>query len=177
MIQEKDLQEFRPQVQYKDGRGITLSGIQNELDRVARENEIPVAFAMDQVKSGGFLGGSAEDCLVLYNPEHEKDYYKFCVRVRYQGNFAFVIVDSYGASKNSNKLSMKGAAKNSLKNGWNKANAAAKAGSNNIGMHLVGGALRGIAGGLAGFGGSKKKAEEEQMYYACMAAIFNEVIR
>ena len=39
------------------------------------------------------------------------------------------------------------------------------------------GAVRALdVGGLAGLGGSKKKAEEEQMYYACMAAIFDEVI-
>ena len=86
VIKEKELQEFRPQIRYPDGQDITLQAIQSLLQGEAQRAGIPIAFRLDQVR-GGLFGG-AEDCLVLYHPEHQKDYFSVAVRIKRQGNYA-----------------------------------------------------------------------------------------
>lgn len=97
VIKEKELQEFRPQIRYQDGQDITLQAIQSLLQGEAQQAGIPIAFRLDQVR-GGLFGG-AEDCLVLYHPEHQKDYFSVAVRIKRQGNYAFVSAESFGTSK------------------------------------------------------------------------------
>lgn len=99
MIKEKDLREMRPQVRYKDGQSITLQTVQNAIRDCAQANGIPVAFKADQIKYGGLIGGSVVDCIVLYHPEHEKDYFNLAIQVKHQGNYAFISVNDFGTSK------------------------------------------------------------------------------
>lgn len=80
MIKEKELREMRPQIRYKDGLEVTLQSVQEALLEAAGQVGLPVAFYTDQVKYGGMIGGSTEDCIVLYHPEHQKDYFKVCIR-------------------------------------------------------------------------------------------------
>ena len=81
MIKDKDLREFRPTVRYQGGQEITLKTVKEAIADCAAKFGIPVAFSSDQVKSGGLLNSSIEDCIVMYHPEHERDYFKFCIRV------------------------------------------------------------------------------------------------
>ena len=31
----------------------------------------------------------------MYHPEHERDYFKFCIRVKRQGTYAFVTINDF----------------------------------------------------------------------------------
>ena len=81
MIKADELREFRPVVRYRDGNQITLQTVQEAIKDCAQGMGIPVAFYTDQVKSGGMFNKTIEDCIVLYHPEHQYDYFKICVRV------------------------------------------------------------------------------------------------
>lgn len=153
MLKSEQLREFRPTFRYTNGAGITLAIIQDALKDVAQRNGIPLAFRQDQVKSGGLFNKTLEDCLVLYHPEHQKDYYNICIRIQMQGNTTFVVVNDFGSSKNEVKA---GAAAGAIEGG-------------NLGF--VGSA---IAKGL--LGPKKNKVEAEQNYYACIVDILDEVI-
>ncbi len=172
MIKEKDLQELRPQIRYKDGQSITLQNIQGALQRGAETAGVPIAFQMDQVRSG-LLGGS-EDCLVVYHPEHPKDYFSVAVRIKRQGNYAFVSADSFGTSK----LMKAEAVRKQL-------NETAKAGVNYRGYNPLENAAAGaaiIGAGVAGVRhlikgkSDKEKMEQEQQWYTIICDILDEVI-
>lgn len=159
MIKSDTLREFRPSVRYKDGRSITLQTVQNALQDAAKSLGIPVAFYADQVKSGGLLNSSVEDCIVMYHPEHESDYFKFCIRIGRQGTYALVLVNDFGKSKQMNKAAY-------VEN--YKADRRGKEMGYQIGS-IIGQSLMTV-------GRSKKKLEDEKMYYQCVFDIFDEII-
>lgn len=159
MIKADNLREFRPSVRYKDGNGITLQTVQDAIKDCAQGMGIPVAFYSDQVKSGGLFNSSVEDCLVMYHPEHESDYFKFCIRVNRQGSYAFVSVNDFGKSSQMAKADRAEFA------------AADRKGKS---MSYKLGSL--ATQGLMNIGKSKQKLEAEQMYYQCVFDIFDEII-
>ena len=162
MIKEKELREFRPTIKYRDGKDITFQTIQVALQGAANENGISVAFHDDEIKFGGFFGGDVEPCLVLYHPEHENDYFKFCIRLQHQGNYAFVTVYDFGSSTQMGNAGSKDYLKDTLKNGdgWEIAGA------------IIGSGIRLLSKGTA----NKKKLEEEEMWYSVISDIFEETI-
>lgn len=149
MIKADNLREFRPTVQFKNSSGVTLSAVQEAIEKCAEDMEIPVAFYDDQVKSGSLFNSSVEDCIVLYHPDHMHDYFKFCIRTKRQGRYAFVSVNNFGESKQIAKANY---AENSKKEG--------------------GSMLDRL---IMTAGRNKQKLEEEQMYYQCIFDIFDEV--
>lgn len=159
MIKADNLREFRPSVRYKDGNGITLQTVQEAIKDCAQGMGIPVAFYSEQVKSGGLFKSSVEDCIVMYHPEHQNDYFKFCIRVARQGSYAFVSVNDFGQSKQMAKAERAEFAKQDRKG---------KDMSYKIGSM--------IGQGIANIGKNKQKLEEEQMYYQCVFDIFDEII-
>ena len=173
MIKEKELQELRPQVQYKKGEGITLQAIQSALDELARENDAAIAFRPEQVKYGGLLGTS-EDCLVVYHPEHQKDYFSIAIRVRHQGKFAFVAADTFGVSKlmkaDAVRKQVLATAKEGLNyRGFNPLQSAA-AGASYVGAVGVG--IHKLIKGNS----DKLKLEEEQQWYSIISNLLDAVI-
>ncbi len=160
MIKADELREFRPQVRYQNGEGITLGTVQDAIKDCADKMGIPVVFTNDQVKSGGLFNSSIEDCVVMYHPEHERDYFRFCIRVKRQGVYAFVTINDFGQSKQMNKASYE---KNY------KENRQGKDMSYKIGSM--------IGQGIMTLGKNKAKLEEEQMYYQCVFDIFDEIIK
>lgn len=120
---------------------------------------VPVAFYNEQVKSGGLFNSSVEDCIVMYHPEHQNDYFKFCIRVGRQGTYAFVSVNDFGQSKQMAKADRAEFAKQDRKG---------KSMSYRVGSM--------IGSGIANIGKSKQKLEEEQRYYQCVFDIFDEII-
>lgn len=159
MIKANELREFRPVVRYRDGNNITLQTVQNALKDCAQGMGIPVAFYTDQVKSGGMFNKTIEDCIVLYHPEHQNDYFKICIRVGHQGSYAFVSANDFGQSKQMNKADRADAYK---------ADRAGKSMSYKVGS-LIG-------QGLTTMGKNKSKLEEEQNYYACVIDMFDEIV-
>lgn len=159
MIKADELREFRPTVRYQNGEGITLSTVQEAIKDCAMKMGIPVAFTSDQVKSGGLFNSSVEDCIVMYHPEHERDYFRFCIRVKRQGMYAFVSVNDFGKSSQMAKADRVEFA------------AADRKGKP---MSYKLGSL--ATQGLMNIGKSKQKLEEEQMYYQCVFDIFDEIV-
>ncbi len=159
MISVEDLREFRPVVRYKDGSHITLNVVQTAIKQCADSMGLPVAFYVDQVKSGGLFNRTVEDCIVLYHPDHQNDYFKICIRVNHQGSYAFVSAMDFGTSKQMKKAGQAEAYKESRKG----QSLSFKVGS------LIG-------QGITSIGMNKSKLEEEQNYYACIIDIFDEIV-
>ena len=99
MLRERELSNFRPQVRIQDGGAVTLGTVQEAVKACAEEHGIPMAFGTDQIKFGGMIGGHVEDCLILYHPEHPKDYFIFPVTISYQSNYAYVSIFCAGESR------------------------------------------------------------------------------
>lgn len=159
MIKTEELREFRPVYRFENGNGITLEGIQTELENVAKEKDVPVAFYLDKVKGGTLFNKQIEDGLVLYHPEHKNDYYKLCIRVQRQGNVAFIYVNDFGNSKQSDKFAKAEGAREDRRG---------KPLSYKIGS-FIGSLIHNI-------GKSRQKLEEENNYYAALMDILDEVI-
>lgn len=105
---EKDLIEdnrFGNRIRFAKGQDVNLTSFQSLLQDEADENGIPVAFRDDILKTGGFFNKQVEDVVVVYNPEHEKDYFNFLVRITHQGKYAFLDVFVVGRSRNISTLS------------------------------------------------------------------------
>ena len=162
MINEKELREMRPTVRYKDGQGLTLQTVQEALQHCAQQNGIMVSFCADQIKYGGLIGGSVEDCLVLYHPAHQKDYFNVAIRIKRQGNYAFVSINDFGKSTLMGNEGSKQYLKNTFKHGT---------GAEKFGA-LVGAGLRRMVKG----GSNKMALEEEQMWYQVVSDIFDEIV-
>lgn len=174
MIKADDLLENRPPVRYANAK-ITLEVIQRAVKDVANRDGIPVAFKRDEVKSGGFLNSTVEDCLVVYHPEHEKDYYGFCFRLSKQGVYTFVSVNYCGESKQLQKAAMKEsfAQMNRAERMSNRLlGVDASSDPNRMGAQVG----RRIAQFAMTRGVNKQKMEQEQMYYACMDSILDELL-
>lgn len=159
MIKIDELRDFRPTVRYTNGQDVTLLTVQYAIKDCADGYGIPVAFYDDQVKSGGMFNKTVEDCIVLYHPDHKNDYFKFCIRVTHQGNYAFVSIMDFGASKQMAKAAQAEACRKD------------RAGQS---MSYKVGSL--IGQGLTTIGKSKAKLEEEQNYYACIMDILGEIV-
>ncbi len=165
MIKEKDLRE-RDRIRYRDGEGITLGSVQAGLAELADENGIKIAFSNEQVKSGSVFNSDVEDCLLVYHPEHRKDYICTVIRVKHQGRHAFLYVDNYGESKMSGKVY---AATDGRK--------AAKDERRGLPMsERIGAAVgAGIVNGVMSIGANKKKFEEEMTWYTIVDDILEEL--
>lgn len=163
MIKAKELSVFKPDVQFLQGNDISLQRIQNVLRERADNYQIPVDFYYDQI---GSLLSQKEDCLVLFHPQHQKDYYKIVITIRRQGTMAFLSFKTYGTSKNMAKLARGGNAKSDLATALFSGDANASAAA--LGRTLVNGVLS--------LGGSKAKKQNEQDWYMGIDQIINELI-
>lgn len=158
MVKADSLQEFRPTVRYKDGSSVSLMKIRDMIKASMEEIGAPVALMIDKVKFG-FFNPSYEDCIVMYHPEHEYDYFNFCIRVTRQGSYAFVSVEEFGQSDQMDKAEQVEFARQDRK-------------GKNLGYKI--GSV--IGSGIAGYGRNKQKLEAEMQYYQCVFDVFDEVI-
>ena len=160
MIKTTELREFYPVVRYQEGNGISLQAIAGAIQHAADQKQIPVAFYSDRVKSGNPLAPNFEDCLVLYHPDHRTDYYKICIRVSYQGSYAFVKLMDFGNSAQGSKFDREEAMKQDRRG---------KSVSYKIGSL--------VSQKLITLGKSQAKYDAENTYYVCLHDIFDEVFK
>ena len=78
----------------------TLKDVLNQIND--REYGLPIEIVNEQIRSGGRLFGSVEDCLVIRNQEHS-EYFTYCLTLRKQGRIAMLTVYYYGYSLNTDK--------------------------------------------------------------------------
>ncbi len=164
MLKEKELTQTR-EVRVPNGQGITLSQVRNALQNEADANGLPIAFASDQIKFGGLIGGSTEDCLVVYHPDHQRDYFNTAVRLKHQGNYAFLTVYDFGTSRLLGNAATAQYTKDAVKNAFHGGSKAEAVGA------LVGKGLRTLFKG----GSNKQKQEEEENWYVMLNDIFDNI--
>lgn len=158
MIKLDELREFRPQVRYQDGMNITLKVVEDAIRNCADKMGIPVAFYPEEIKMGGLFSSIKEECLVMYHPQHRDDYFKFCIRIRRQGSYAFVTINDFGKSK---LITKEGASEGAY------AGAASTGGLSGV---VVGAVVKSI------LKPNKSKLEDEKNYYQCVFDIFDEIV-
>ncbi len=110
---------------------------------------LPVSVSKDQLKSGGLMNSTIEDCLVITNTAHPTDYFKYCITLKKQGKMAFICLNYYGSSVLTGKM--------------HKADERKKSGS------LSGMLLNAISGP------NEAAYDEEYNYYDMIENIFSEI--
>lgn len=157
IVKESELQEARDPIHYGDASDVTLQRLKDDLTDCAHKMGLPIFLELGQVKGGSIWKPEMEDCLILYNPEHEKDYYKFCIRLVHIGVSGKVWFYSFGSSKQMNKLNLFQQARDgAVKNGG-------------------GEIMANVMASLFTPGLSKKKLENEGMYYDLVLKLFENV--
>ena len=155
MLKMDDLQEERADVAYKVEKGVnvTLSNIQELIQKVADEYQIPVAFGEGQIKSGGMFNKTVSDCITMWHPDHPTDYFRNAITLRKQGLMNYVSIFYFGKSKQlGNQIS-----------------------ADMAGEYLREGKLgRAALTGIMSIGKNKQKHQEENDYYHALKEVFNE---
>lgn len=157
-MRDADLHQVRQPIFYKDGTNVDLQNIAQLLQAGFAKYNVPVAFEFDKVKAGGLLKSTTTDCLVLYHPEHKKDYVNFVIRLSNQGTMTFVNVDSFGSSKQMKKQ---------IEYETNREQRRGQ----DVGSQLA----NILTTNLMTLGRSKSKLEEEKNYYKTCHAVMDEV--
>lgn len=160
MLHEKDMGEFLPTAYTDDPNGsITLQNFQSLLSQKAQQVGLPIAFDLDEVKSGGLFNKVVESCLVVYHPEHRKDYFNFCIRVSHEGNRAYVYFSQFGESAQIKKENIADANREARR-----------------GQSLAFKMGNMVASGLRTMGRNKAKLEAEQRYYSELSDLFESAL-
>lgn len=131
---------------YSDGENVYMENVQSLLENAFTRAGVPVVIQREPMKNG-LLGGT-EDSLVLYHPNHPRDYFRWAIVLRAQGNMGFVHIYQYGTSK----LGAKAHGANALKSNGNS-----------------------ILGAISSIGCNKNKMAEEDNYYDAIASILADV--
>ena len=148
MIKANSLTEFVPTTRIENGASVTIHTIYHYFADYAKKLGIPVEFYKSEVVSGSLINKTKEECMVISHLKHPTDYLNFCVRVKHQGQQAFVYVSSYGTSAQMAKAA--------------KANAKRQAG-------------KVCSAAIASLGHNRAKYEEEQMYYESIRQMCNKL--
>lgn len=106
MIKEKHLFDGK-RIRFPEGAALTLDIITEEIMNRADQRGVALASYKDKVRFGGSIGGSVEDCVVFYHPDHKTDYLNFVARFTRQGKYGFLSIDNIGSSRMGNKVAVR----------------------------------------------------------------------
>lgn len=162
-IKAKELLEFRPVIRTPDSDEITLSRYARALTEAAQKYDLPLHIEENEVSYG--LLSDRVPCLTLSHPDHFYDYLKFCLQIRLQGSFALVSVHLFG---NSRQLK-----KDAISHTPTGAGAALLFGGVAGAGFALGVGLRRMANAI---GKSRSKLEMEQLWYAQVSEILDQVV-
>ena len=98
MLKEKDLTP-KGTITVREGETVQLAWIKEAIQEEAANRQFPLSITDNQLKTGGLIGGSVDDCIVMSHPEHQRDYYKYALTVRRQGTMALIALYLFGNSK------------------------------------------------------------------------------
>ncbi len=102
-ISQKKLEAVFDPIRYTSGETVSIEIIKEKLSVVAENYGLPLHMENDEIEIGGFFSSETEPCLAFYHPEHEDDYYNFCITVKTQGKTALVSTFSFGKSSQMSK--------------------------------------------------------------------------
>ncbi len=181
-VNHKKLVEHYGPVRFMDGDLITYEAIKDRIERVSEDYGIDINLSMGEVNYGIFSGN--KEALMLVNPNHVDDYYKFCFIITPAGKTATVEVFSYGKSRQmsaeafaqntkvfdgSGAMGTLGGALVGGPVGWGFA-----LGSAAVGVTKAG--VKGIAKGINALMRDSKALEEEKVWYDIVNEIIGSVI-
>lgn len=169
MIKGNQLREFYPVIRERNSQSdLNLEVLQETIFRLAAAVNIPVAFQHEEVNTGGTLTPHIEPCVVMYHPDHQWDYFQFCIRISREGAYTFISVNNFGQSRQMKKMDKIESYRANWKGqGWGLVfHPAFTIGS------MVGSA---VGQGITSIGVNKHELEEEQKYYQCIIDILDEL--
>lgn len=156
------------------GSEATLDEIQSRIQELAQQSELPVKLDMDETKTGGMFSDK-EPVLTVSHPGHQKDYQKYAITLSRQYGTGVAKIYVFGTSKQGKKAALRDVGKSGLKSSWQATDGFTMV--NGVPVPTgkgMGNAVKGTASlvGLAmSLGGSKKKLEEEQLYYQILYSV------
>ncbi len=159
MIKIDELSKFLPTYKYTGGENVTFQVLIDNIKEEAQKYAVPVEFYNDQVKSGGIFNREIEECIVVYHPEHKKDYYNFCVRIKRVGSIVQIQTDVFGSSVQMDKFAR-----------------AEKAFEDRQGKSVSYKIGSMVGSGLRNMGKNKQKLEEEELYYDTLRYVLSEAL-
>ena len=165
MIKEKDLIKGKEYV-VQDSDDISFAYLTEIITEDAAEENVPVAFDRDQVKLGGLIGGSTEDCLIIYHPEHRNDYMFYVIRIKYMGSKSYLYVNKAGDSKMLNKV-VAAQCRQEAKEERRRLPLKERLGT---------AVMDGLIYGISGIGASESLYETENLWYQAVADIIDKMM-
>ena len=100
-ISQRELAEFLPPIRFLDG-SVDFNAVATALMQAAEQYDAPCAIRDGEIVAGAF-SSNGTPCLVLYHPEHEFDYFNFCILRSQQGNTCVFEVYTCGSSRQIKK--------------------------------------------------------------------------
>jgi len=99
MIDASELREIHPIYCYTPkGDTVTFDSIKTLIERIAKVHFVPVAFELSEISSNNSGTVTIEDCLIIYHPKHRNNYINFVIRIRRDGDTAYISKNEYGTS-------------------------------------------------------------------------------
>lgn len=106
MIKYKELESYIDEWRYysdENNPRLDLEYCKTKIIEKAKEFDLPCKIDEEQIKLGGLFNKEIEECLVISHPNHQKDYVKFCFRLKNQGSVQLLTIDTLGESKQLKK--------------------------------------------------------------------------
>lgn len=156
MLTEKDMADFHATIYFdNESNSTSLNDIKIRLEQTAENVGIPLAFSHGKITTYKVFCKTIHDCIILYHPDHKRDYYNFCVYLSRQDNRIFIHIKMFGRSKQFNKHARSEQAK-----------------ADRLGKELAYQLGSMLGSCLYNIGKSTRKLEEEQEYYSALDQVF-----
>lgn len=102
MVREKDLVPFSEPIRVADNEAATYESIIQAVNDLAAHFGAPIANREEYIFRS-FLDDDPPAHLVFYHPDHEKDYFNFCIMRKQQGASCLLQVFTMGKSRQMGK--------------------------------------------------------------------------
>ena len=172
MIKEKDLYEVTAW-NYNPDPDFHLADIKEALESVIQGNDYLAGVQYEKISAGSVFSAKEYDCIKLYNPQHQTDYFYYCILLSKERNADVVSVYLAGKSTQmkmddylKNTKAFDGTISRSIGAGI------LKGGSFGVGMAVGGAAagltkagIRGISKGIAALTRDKEALAREESWY------------
>lgn len=102
MIPLNELCEILPVYVYPKGYTVSFDAIQGFVSKVADDFNVPIAFVQNEIVSINLPKFVVEECLVIYHPDHQQDYFKIVIRINRDTDTAYIHKYIFGGNLRTN---------------------------------------------------------------------------
>ncbi len=103
VLKAANLWEFMPVIRMTGTDDVTFDVIKRKFSYFADEYDISIAIGYGEIRTGGMFSSDSVECLIVASSEHQYDYFKYCVTLKFQGRVPFVTVYQFGRSPQTEK--------------------------------------------------------------------------